>query len=390
MSRQHALLSASASARWLQCTAAPQMEAKFPDTTSEFAREGTLAHSIAELKLRAYAVEPMAKSTYTRHLNKFKKDELYQPEMDTHTETYLDYIKGILLSYKTKPYTVVEKRVDFSQYVPRGFGTADCLIMAPNELHIVDFKYGKGVPVDANNNSQMRLYALGALNAYQLLYQFKTVHMHIVQPRIQNFSQETLGVDILRQWAEDVVKPKAQEALSADGGKFHPGECCRFCRAKAQCKARAEYYAAMADTAHEKRDMTMINMTELGQYLTIAKQLKAWADDLQEYGLSCALKGLNVPGWKCVEGRGSRAFTDTDAAFKTLIDNGIDESVLYERVPLTLAKTEKAIGKKLFTELVGDYVEKKPGKPTLAPESDKRPPMDLTPKAADVFKKIDD
>ena len=196
MSRQHALLSASASARWLQCTAAPQMEAKFPDTTSEFAREGTLAHSIAELKLRAYAVEPMAKSTFTRHMNQLKKDELYQPEMDTHTETYLDYIKGILLSYKTKPYTVVEKRVDFSQYVPRGFGTADCLIMAPNELHIVDFKYGKGVPVDANNNSQMRLYALGALNAYQLLYQFKTVHMHIVQPRIQNFSQETLGVDL--------------------------------------------------------------------------------------------------------------------------------------------------------------------------------------------------
>lgn len=146
----------------------------------------------------------------------------------------------------------------------------------------------------------------------------------------------------------------------------------------------------MAATAEEKHDPTMITMPELGNYLTIAKQLKAWAEDLQEYGLSCTLQGIHVPGWKCVEGRGSRAFKDTDAAFKALMDNGIDESVLYERVPLTLAKTEKTIGKKLFTELVGSYVEKKPGKPTLAPESDKRPPMDLTPKAADVFKKIED
>ncbi len=388
--RQHALLSASASARWLQCTAAPQMEAKFPDTTSEYAREGTLAHSIAELKLRAYAVEPMSHATFMRRMNKLKKEELYQPEMDAHTETYLDYVKGILLSYKAKPYAVVEKRVDFSRYVPKGFGTADCLIMAPNELHIIDFKYGKGVPVDANNNSQMRLYALGALSAYQLLYQFKTVHMHIVQPRINNISQETLEVNALRQWAEEVVKPKAQEATGEDGGKFSPGDWCRFCRAKAQCKARSEYYAAMADTAHEKRDMTMISMPELGKYLAIAKQLKAWAEDLQEYGLSCTMQGINVPGWKCVEGRGSRTFTDTDAAFKKLMDNGIDESVLYERVPLTLAKTEKAIGKKLFTELVGDYVAKKPGKPTLAPESDKRPPLDLTTKATDVFTKIDE
>lgn len=387
---QHALLSASAAHRWLQCTGAPRMEAKFPDTTSEFAKEGSLAHKIAELKLRSYAIEPTSHATYTRRMNKLKKGELYQPEMDTHTETYLDYVKGILLSYKVKPYVAAEKRVDFSQYVPDGFGTADCLIMAPKELHVIDFKYGKGVPVDAANNPQMRLYALGALSAYHFLYRFETVHMHIIQPRINNFSQETLGIEQLTQWAESVVKPKAQEAYTEGKGQFHPGDWCRFCRAKAQCKARSEAYAAMAATAEEKHDPTMITMPELGNYLTIAKQLKAWAEDLQEYGLSCTLQGIHVPGWKCVEGRGSRAFKDTDAAFKALMDNGIDESVLYERVPLTLAKTEKTIGKKLFTELVGSYVEKKPGKPTLAPESDKRPPMDLTPKAADVFKKIED
>lgn len=390
MSKQHALLSASSAHRWLKCTAAPQMEQKFPDTTSTYAAEGTLAHSIAELKLRAYAVEPMSHATFTRRLNKLKKDELYQAEMDGYTETYLDYIKGILLSYKAKPYVVAEKKVDFSSYVPKGFGTADCLIMAHDDLHIVDFKYGKGVPVDAANNPQMRLYALGALSAYQLLYRFKVVHMHIVQPRINNFSQETLGVDILKAWAADVVAPKAQEAASKDGGAFNPGEWCRFCRAKAQCKARAEAYAQYADVAHEKRDMTMITMSELGDYLKTAKLLKDWADDLQEYAQSCAMKGIHIPGWKLVEGRGSRVFTDMDAAFSKLMENGIDESVLYERVPLTLAKTEKAIGKKLFADLCDEFIERKPGKPALVPESDKRPALDPTPKATDVFKPIDE
>lgn len=386
---KHALLSASAAHRWLQCTAAPRMEAKFPDTTSEFAKEGSLAHKIAELKLRSYAIEPISHATYTRRMNKLKKDELYQSEMDGHTETYLDYIKGILLSYKVKPYVAAEKRVDFSQYVPDGFGTADCLIMAPKELHVIDLKYGKGVPVDAANNPQMRLYALGALSAYQFLYQFETVHMHIIQPRINNFSQETLGIEQLTQWAESVVKPKAQEAYTEGKGQFHPGDWCRFCRAKAQCKARSEAYAAMAATAEEKHDPTMITMPELGEYLKKAKQLKEWAEDLQEYALSQCLQGVHVPGWKAVEGRGSRTFTDTDAAFGKLMQNGIDESILYERVPLTLAKTEKAIGKKLFAELCGEFIEKKPGKPALAPESDKRPALDLTPKAADVFKSIE-
>ncbi|WP_296813838.1 DUF2800 domain-containing protein [uncultured Megasphaera sp.] len=385
---KHAFLSASSAHRWLECTAAPKMEAKFPATKSTFAEEGTLAHSIAELKLRAYAVEPMSQSVVKEQMDMLRTNELYQPEMDGYTESYLDYVKEILLSYPTKPYIVVEKRVSFSDYVPRGFGTADCLIMTPNEVHVIDLKYGKGVPVSPTNNPQMRLYALGALAAYQLLYNFERVHMHIVQPRLNAYGQETMTVKALTRWAEDVVIPKAKEADS-DDGKFNPGEWCKFCRAKAQCKARAEKYAAMVETAHEKRDMTMITMPELGKYLEAAKLLKDWVEDIQEYGLSCGLKGIHVPGWKVVEGRGSRAFTDADAAFETLIKSGIDESVLYERVPLTLAKTEKAIGKTLFADLVGSYVEKRPGKPTLAPTSDKRPPMKLTQNAADVFSKID-
>lgn len=380
---QHALLSASSAHRWLHCTAAPRMEEKFPDTTSGYAKEGTLAHKIAELKLRAYAIEPMSRATFTRQFNKLKKEELYQPEMDGYTEAYLDYVKEIMLSYKTKPYVAAEKKVDFSAWVPEGFGTADCLVLTPHELHIVDFKYGKGVLVDAADNPQMRLYALGAIAAYQVLYHFDYVHMHIVQPRINNFSMEALTLDELKAWAETVA-PKAKEAFSAEG-KFKPGEWCRFCRAKAQCKARSETYAGFMETAHEKRDMTMITMPELGEFLKKAKLLKEWAEDLQNYAQSCAMKGIHVPGWKLVEGRGSRIFTDTDAAFSKLMKNGIDESVLYERVPLTLAKTEKAIGKKLFAELCGEFIDKEPGKPTLVPESDKRPALDTVPKAADVF-----
>lgn len=384
---QHALLSASAAHRWLHCTAAPRLEATFPDTGSTYAAEGTLAHAIAELKLRRYAIEPMSQATYTRRHNKLKKHELYQPEMEEYTDEYLDYIKRWMLLYKTKPYVVAEKRLDFSAYVPEGFGTADCLIMTPYELYVIDFKYGKGVPVIAENNAQMRLYALGAMQAYGMLYPFTKVRMCIVQPRLSNISEDVMKPADLIAWGNDVVKPKADEAFS-EASTFAVGDWCRFCRAKAQCKARSEHYSAMADVMETHQNPALVTMQELGQYLETAKELKSWAEDLQEYALSCCLKGEDVPGWKAVEGRGSRAFTDQDAAFAKLMEHGIDESILYNRVPLTLAQTEKAVGKSVFAELVGDYVEKKPGKPTLAPASDKRPAVTMQPKAADVFNTI--
>lgn len=190
---RHALLSASAAHRWLECTAAPRLELQFPDTTSDYAKEGTLAHAIAELKLRRYAIEPMSKATFTRRHTKLKKDnDLYQAEMESYTDEYVDRIKELMLHYKTKPYVVAEKRVDFSQFVPQGFGTADCLIMTGEDLHVIDFKYGKGVPVDAVGNSQLRLYALGALQEYSLLYGFKHIYMHIIQPRIGNYRDDLI------------------------------------------------------------------------------------------------------------------------------------------------------------------------------------------------------
>ena len=162
--RSHALLNASGSHRWLHCTAAPLLEENFPDSTSVYAKEGTLAHELCELKLQKYTTA-MAKSTYTRKFNKIKKDELWQPEMDDTSETYLEYVKGVMLGCTATPVVAIEKRVDFSRYVPDGFGTADCIILSGDTLHIVDYKHGKGVVVDAEHNPQMMLYARGAIAA---------------------------------------------------------------------------------------------------------------------------------------------------------------------------------------------------------------------------------
>lgn len=383
MPTQHALLSASSAHRWLHCTGSPLLEKDFPDSTSVYAQEGTLAHELCELKLMAYTGE-ITKRKLTSMKNRLMKSELWQPEMDSTSETYLDYIKDITMSYTVKPVILTEKRVDFSRYVPEGFGTADCLILAGDTLHVIDYKHGKGVVVDADHNPQMMLYALGAMSELSLLYRFKFVHMTIVQPRVNNISEFTMTADELIEWGEKVVKPKAEAAMSGNG-EFEAGDWCRFCRAKQQCKTRYESNDSLYPELSERHDPRLITPEELGEYLKRGKDMAAWLEDMKEYALSESLAGADVPGWKAVEGRGSRAFTDTDEAVDTLIKNGIDESVLYERRVLTLAQMEKAVGKKAFGELVGDLVVKNPGKPTLVEESDKRPRITNQPTAADVF-----
>lgn len=383
MPTQHALLSASGAHRWLHCTGSPLLEKDFPDSTSVYAQEGTLAHYLCELKLMAYTGE-ITKRKLTSMKNKLMKSELWQPEMDSTSEAYLDYIKDITMSYTVKPVILIEKKVDFSRYVPEGFGTADCLILAGDTLHVVDYKHGKGVVVDADHNPQMMLYALGVMSELSLLYRFKFVHMTIVQPRVNNISEFTMTADELIEWGEKVVKPKAEAAMSGRG-EFEAGDWCRFCRAKQQCKTRYESNDSLYPELSERHDPRLITLDELGKYLKRGKDMAAWLEDMKEYALSESLAGADVPGWKAVEGRGSRAFTDTDEAVDTLIKNGIDESVLYERRVLTLAQMEKAIGKKAFGELVGDLVVKNPGKPTLVEESDKRPRITNQPTAADVF-----
>ena len=383
MPTQHALLSASGAHRWLHCTGSPLLEKDFPDSTSVYAQEGTLAHELCELKLMAYTGE-ITKRKLTSMKTRLMKSELWQPEMEGTSEAYLDYVKDITMSYTVKPVILTEKKVDFSRYVPEGFGTADCLILAGDTLHVVDYKHGKGVVVDADHNPQMMLYALGAMSELSLLYRFKFVHMTIVQPRVNNISEFTLTADELIEWGEKVVKPKAEAAMSGKG-EFEAGDWCRFCRAKQQCKTRYESNDSLYPELSERHDTRLITLAELGEYLKRGKDMAAWLEDMKEYALSESLAGADVPGWKAVEGRGSRAFTDTDEAVDTLIKNGIDESVLYERRVLTLAQMEKAVGKKAFGELVGDLVVKNPGKPTLVEESDKRPRITNQPTAADVF-----
>lgn len=383
MPTQHALLSASSAHRWLHCTGSPLLEKEFPDTTSVYAKEGTLAHELCELKLKKYTTV-MPKGTYTRAHNKITKSELWQNEMESTSETYLEYVKGIMLACKIAPAVLIEKRVDFSRYVPEGFGTADCLILAGDTLHVIDYKHGKGVVVDADHNPQMMLYALGAIDELSLLYRFKSIHMVIVQPRVNNISEFTMTADELIEWGESVVKPKAEAAMSGKG-EFEAGDWCRFCRAKQQCKTRYESNDSLYPELSERHGPRLITLEELGEYLKRGKDMAAWLEDMKEYALSESLAGAEVPGWKAVEGRGSRAFTDTDEAVDTLIKNGIDESVLYERRVLTLAQMEKAVGKKAFGELVGDLVVKNPGMPTLVEESDKRPRITNQPTAADVF-----
>lgn len=383
MPTQHALLSASSAHRWLHCTGSPLLEKEFPDTTSVYAKEGTLAHELCELKLKKYTTV-MPKGTYTRAHNKITKSELWQNEMESTSETYLEYVKGIMLACKIAPAVLIEKRVDFSRYVPEGFGTADCLILAGDTLHVIDYKHGKGVVVDADHNPQMMLYALGAIDELSLLYRFKSIHMVIVQPRVNNISEFTMTADELREWGESVVKPMAEAAISGKG-EFEAGDWCRFCRAKQQCKTRYESNDSLYPELSERHDPRLITLDELGEYLKRGRDMAAWLEDMKEYALSESLAGAEVPGWKAVEGRGRRAFTDTDEAVDTLIKNGIDESVLYERRVLTLAQMEKAVGKKAFGEIVGNLVVKNPGKPTLVEESDKRPKITNQPTAADVF-----
>jgi hypothetical protein len=381
--RAHAVLSASASHRWLTCTPSVRLEEQFPESTSTFAEEGTLAHEIAELKLRKYFTEPMSQKAFNTRLNKMKKHELYQEEMLKHTDTYLEYLQGISLSLSSSPYVAVEKRIDYSTYAPEGFGTVDCLIIGGDTLYVTDFKYGKGVPVSAEDNSQMKLYALGAYLEYCFLYPISQIHLAIIQPRLNSISEFTLGLADLLAWGEE-IKPIAQKAFNGEG-EHVPGEHCKFCRAKAQCRARAEQFSALADFVSLKPPL--LTNEEVGQMIEKGQHVEEWIKSLKEYALAECLKGNDIAGWKAVEGRGSRSYVDQDQAFAHLKQNGVDEALLFERVPLTVAKIEKVLKKAEFTNLLVEpgHVVKSTGKPTLAPITDKRQAITNSPDAASDF-----
>lgn len=381
---EHALLSASASHRWLNCTPSVRLEESLPEKTSEYAEEGHLAHEIAELKLRKYCIEPMGLRSFNSRIKKLKDNPLFQEEMLKYTDDYLDYVSGIIHSYNAPPFIAIEKKIIYSEYAPEGFGTGDCIIIGGNTLRVIDFKYGKGVPVSAERNSQMMLYALGAYTEYSFLFGIDTVTMAIVQPRLDSISEYSMPINELLAWGEE-IKPIAQKAFKGEG-EFSPGEYCRFCRAKALCRARSEFNTSLEDFKQMKPPL--ISNEEVGSILEKAQYLAKWAADLEEYALGECLKGNEIPGWKAVEGRSTRQFTDQDKAFEALKANGIEEAMLYERKPLTLSATEKLVGKAKFKELLSEYINIPPGKPALAPISDKRQAITRST-AEDDFKNIE-
>ena len=384
----HAKLSASSAARWMACPPSANLAATMPDTASSYAAEGTLAHALGELQLRQYFTPSVDSKTVQVERGRLIAEStwdgqpLYQPEMDGYVQTYVDYVKSIAIGC-TSPFVTLEKRVDFSAWVPGGFGTADCIIISGDEMHIIDLKYGKGVPVSAEGNPQLQLYALGAYDTYHLLYGIKSATLHIVQPRIDNISTWSLSIEDLLAFG-DKAHERAVLADSGDG-EYAAGEWCQFCPANAVCRARADYNIQLA--GFTKLQPPTLSNDEIGRYLELGRDVKSWLTDLEEYALSQCLAGNEVAGWKAVEGMSRRQWTDQEAAFKAIEASGIDEAMLYERKPLTLAQVEKMLGKKAFGAFA-EYVYKPPGKPTLVVERDKRPAVSNAVKPEDVFEEV--
>lgn len=357
--RAHALLSASSSARWLACPPSAKLCAKIPDTTTDYAREGTCAHELAEYKINKLlgidAPDP------TGNL------DFYDEEMAECTDSYAQYITEQISKY-TDPIVMVEQRLDFSKYVPDGFGTGDCIIIADDILTVVDYKHGKGVAVSAENNSQMMLYALGALELFDSLYDISEIKMVIFQPRLSNISEYIMTAKELLDWAENTLRPIAELAAKG-GGEFCAGEHCRFCKVKATCRKRAEYNLVLAQ--YDFAPPAMLEDTEIEAILERADALTAWASDVKEYALSQALAGKQWTGYKVVEGRSNRKYTDEKAVAKAVKAIGKNPYCEPEILGIT-AMTKLLGGKKKFDEVLGSLTYKPQGKPTLVPTSDKR------------------
>lgn len=381
----HALLSPSAAHRWLNCTAAPLLEADQPDSGSDYAREGTLAHAYCARHLKQYLGLPTTgEDAEIGTLN----DQYHTGEMDEHTDTYKTIVLERFNAARAKTpdaQLLVEARLDFSKWVPGGFGTGDAVIIADGLLDIIDFKYGKGVKVEALENPQMRIYALGAYEAYSFEYNIQRVRMTIVQPRLDNLSSDEMSVEDLLTWADKELAPKAQEAYSGEG-KQAPGEWCKFCRVKQSCKALAQ---SCIETAKKAQDPRLLTLEEIAtDVLPMLDTVDTWLKGVKEYTLAQALDGVAYPGYKLVAGRSNRVITDVEAARKTLVDAGYDPVAIMKPQEMRgITDLEKLVGKKKLAALLEKYLEKPQGKPVLAPESDKRAPYNA---AADDFAGIGD
>lgn len=374
---QHAILSASGAYRWLKCTPSARLERQFKDEQSPYAAEGTRAHAAAEQML-------------TKELfpdRKVAEPKFDDKEMEIAVQRYVDIcMEKVIAARKRTPDAdiQVEARVDFSRWVPEGFGTGDMVIVADDTLEIVDLKYGKGVPVSAEGNPQMRLYALGAYEANSLLYDIKTIRMTIVQPRLDSVNSDEMSIKDLIAWG-DSIKDTAKLAYDGEG-ECQAGDHCGFCKARHLCRALSnacldEFYK------HGGKKTSLLLDTEVAEVLDMADMIIKWAKDVQNYAFDQAVnEGKNWPGYKLVEGRSSRKITNAEAAAQALLDADFTEEDIYKPQELRgITDLTKLVGKKKLTDTIGQFIEKPPGKPTLVPLSDKRAPLELNPVNVDDF-----
>lgn len=361
---KHAVLSASSSHRWLNCSPSARLEQEFEDRETEAAAEGTAAHALCEHKLRR-----ALKMQSRKPISKYDCEE-----MDTHTDNYVQFVLDTIAQAKehcADPIINIEQRLDFSCYVPHGFGTGDCIIIADKTLHIIDFKYGQGVLVEAEQNPQMMLYALGALRIYDTLYDIEDVAMTIYQPRRENISTWTITVSDLLSWAENELVPKAR--LAFDGkGEYMPGPWCTFCKAAVKCRARAEEKLALA--RYEFAQPPLLTDAEIEEILGKLDDLTRWADEIKSYAQDAALNhGKQWHGYKVVEGRSVRKYSDEEAVIEAANAAGYHD--IFRKTLLPITEMEKLMGKQEFAEVLSGLIIKPAGKPTLVPITDKRPAM---------------
>lgn len=370
----HALLSPSSAYRWLNCLPAPRLEATFPARTSREAEEGTLAHSVCEITAKK-KFKMVKAAEYNREIKRLKKHELWDDEMLRTAETYVDHLAERSMSIASEPNRAFEVQIDISDYVPEAYGRCDCVILGSGTLIITDYKHGRGVPVEVVESPQLMLYALGAMKLYQPLVgeAIQRIELYIDQPRLNSYNGWSCTADELLAWGEE-IKPRAQMAYMGFG-EYKAGPWCKFCRANGVCKAQsAQQIGAFDDfAAAVNQSPAILTPEQTSEVLKRGEMLVDWYKAVKAKALESILSGTPIPGYKAVEGKSNRAWSNQDKALEKLIDSGIERAAIYDSVPKSLAQIEKMLGKAKFKELVGGYVTQPPGNPSLVTADNPKP-----------------
>lgn len=377
-SRAHALLSASSAARWLACPPSAVAAEAYPEQDTGYTQEGTLAHEVAEAIASGLVNPDVLRGDLSKTAGCC--DMTY--EMIDCAESYRDYIQELITC--DDPLILLEQRVDFSPWVPDGFGTADCIIIQGNTMDVIDYKYGKGVAVSAIDNPQEMLYGLGALNDYGFAYDVELVRLHIFQPRMNNISVDEITADDLQAWGDTIVKPIAQKAAKGKG-THKAGEHCRFCPHAGRCRTLTKTCTEYITTHGMRAGVPVLAPWEVAEVLSMEPLVSLWLKRVKDQALTTLLDGGEIPGYKAVEGRGSRAWADELEVAAELEKHGISREDYTKTEVLSVAQMEKALGKKKVAELVGGHIVKTTGAPTVAPMSDKRPAYDRLAEAQKDF-----